>query len=1023
MEMTKTDKQPNEKQQECINNLGGQYLVLAGPGTGKTFTVSRRIENMVKNGIAPEKILCLTFSETAANEMKKKIDERLDKIESEVNVYTYHGFCNDIISDNLEEFDLPENYKLISATVERNFVKECIDEINPAAYRSELNDPYKYLDDILKGIHAIKQNRLKKEQYFYNLKNNIEWEPYLAELEAKRKTALKNNKGTKGVESDIEKHKQKISKAEELWNFYELYREKMQKYHYIDYNDMISLVLDKFDSDKGFLENIANEYEYLLVDEYQDTNPAQNDIVFNLVHGMDNPNVFVVGDDDQIVFTFQGARLDTMERFLREFPETKVICLKENMRSTQSILDAARAVAVQDDKRLEVNPEFCGKYNISKELTAMNKDIIPKDKPVRFYKYVDGLQEQLEIVNEIKELVNSDDCPKDKEGNKNLSEIAILTKSNAELETYAEMLKDRNIPYELKEGKNIFQIKSSIVLYYYLQMLVNPELHSDKIFRILLNPPFNINMKDYKTLYDIKSTHKVFLDCIRDLKPEQCVDYNLFERFIKTYDDLRNYIPNENLHNCVLEIGAKTGIFEYYLNSEINRCENIAGLKKIVDEAKNLSGINKTVSLENFAGYLDTCLTDDIELKTDKAPVDMNAVQLSTYHSSKGKEYEYVYMPSMFNTKWEGKKANKPIVPLDPKEGKTKEQYDEQKNSDAVKTMYVGMTRAKHTLRLSYYANTGAKTKLTKYISNIQDMLEHEKEPFEYDENLYWQEMTQAVLKQDYDYKKDFSAIVDMRLKNRTYSVTFLNDYRACPRSFLYSRILDFNSPADIADTANYGSAVHETLQNAYIFAKENKTYPDKEWFLEEFKKQCTKQYFSSYKQREIMEERGLNAMDKYYHHFTDTPVESLYAAEHIVKYTVDEIPFMAKIDRIEENEDGSFSIYDYKTGKAKGKSEIGFGKADKNEDYYYQLGFYKYLYEKANNCKVTKTQFIFPEYPESPYEVEYTDEDCEKIKDDYFKAIDDIKSYKFDPPENKDPNKRPCQYCNFRKFCQANVM
>lgn len=1013
------EHKPNPQQQECIDNIDGQFLVLAGPGTGKTFTVSRRIENVVKQGITPDKILCLTFSETAAKEMKKKIDERLAKIQSEVNIYTYHGFCNDVLANNLDEFELPENYKLISNTVERNFVKECIDEINPKAYRTELNDPYHYLEEILKGIHAIKQNRLKKEDYFFNLENNIEWIPQITALKVKRDEALKKNKGTKTVESDIKSQEEKISKAKELWTFYEKYQTKLEKYHYIDYNDMISLVLDRFEKDESFLTKIANQFEYLLVDEYQDTNPAQNEIVFSLCHGMETPNVFVVGDDDQIIYTFQGARLDTMERFLREFPSTKVICLRENMRSTQSILDVARAISTQDDKRLEKNEEF-KKYDISKELVAKNEKIILKEKPVRFYKYDVEIQEQIEIIKEIEELINSEDCPKNENGEKLLSEIAILAKSNAELEKYAEMLKTKNIQYELKDGKNIFQIKSAIIMFYYMQMLINPELHSDKIFRLLLNPPFNISMKDYKTLYEIQSHHKTFLNCIRELKPEQCENFGLFERLINTYDELREFIPNESLLNCILEIGAKTGIFDYYLNSEINRCENIAGIKKLVDEAKNLSEINKTIGLEDFVAYLETCLNDDIDIKTDKAPVDMNAIQLSTYHSSKGKEYEYVYMPSLFNTKWESQRANKAVVPLAPKEGKTKEQYDEQKNSDCIKTMFVGMTRAKHTLRLSYYAQTGARTKLTQYIANIQDMLETEKEPFEYDETTYWMEMTKALKKEEYDYKKDFKSIVDMKLQNKVYSPTFLNDYRRCPRSFLYTRILDIASPAEIPDTMNFGSAIHNTLNNSFEYVKENNVYPTKEEMLEEFRKEFRKQHFSTFQQRKIMEERGICAIEKYHHHFCETPISQFECAEENISLVVDGYKFIGKIDRIEKNEDGTYSIFDYKTGKAKGKSDIGIGK--NHEDYYYQIGFYKYLYEKYTGNKVKNVGFIYPEFPENNYLLELTEEECEEIKNEYIQTIKDIEDYKFEPVD-KNPNSGPCKYCSFYKTCKIEML
>lgn len=138
---------------------------------------------------------------------------------------------------------------------------------------------------------------------------------------------------------DVDNAQKRIDKANDLWKLYELYQSKMDLEHYIDFNDMINFVLEKFDDNPSFLKEIANQYDYLFVDEYQDTNKPQNDIIIKLTENMNSGNVFLVGDDDQIIFTFQGAKLDTMQKFLERFPETKKICLNENMRSTQSILD------------------------------------------------------------------------------------------------------------------------------------------------------------------------------------------------------------------------------------------------------------------------------------------------------------------------------------------------------------------------------------------------------------------------------------------------------------------------------------------------------------------------------------------------------------------------------------------------------------------------------------------------------------------------------------------------------------
>ena len=353
----------NKKQQECIDNIEGKYLVLAGPGTGKTFSVIQRIKNMINKGIEPKKILCLTFSDAAAGEMKSRLEKELDVLAIDVNIFTYHSFCLQIIEDNIEEFELADNLKLISEATSRELVKECIEEYSPKAFRTKRNDPYYFIKTIKWQIEEIKKYRLNKEEYFKNIEENPDFKPALVELEKELKKRQENGGKIEPIEGKIEKQKDKIAKAYELWDIYELYTKKMQELKYIDFNDMISFVLEKFEQDAEFLDKIANNYEYILVDEYQDTNKSQNDIVFYLTKAQQKQNVFVVGDDDQIIYTFQGARQDTIERFLRNFPDTKVICFDENMRSTQNILDCAREISKQDNKRLEVQEEF-KKYNI-----------------------------------------------------------------------------------------------------------------------------------------------------------------------------------------------------------------------------------------------------------------------------------------------------------------------------------------------------------------------------------------------------------------------------------------------------------------------------------------------------------------------------------------------------------------------------------------------------------------------------------------------------------------------------------
>ena len=1015
---------PNRKQQECIDNIQGKYLVLAGPGTGKTFTIIERIKNMLSKGIDPEKILCLTFTDAAANEMKKRIENELNVISCGVQIFTYHGFCCSIIEEFPDDFEIPSNYKVISEPISKAFVKECIDEIHPVYFRTDKNDPYYYINKIKGRISAIKQNRLTKEKFFKNLRENPDWEPEIKRIEELIEDVEQGrNKRYKNPPYDKKENAiKKVEQAKELWKFYELYQQKMNEQRYIDYNDMINMVLEKFESSPSFLHKIANRYEYIMVDEYQDTNKSQNEIVFALSHALETENVFVVGDDDQIIYRFQGAKLDTIENYLKEFPDTKIICLTENMRSTQSILDAARAIIAQDPLSLINSHNFKDKDGnpINKNLIAKNEEMIAKDKPVRFYKYADVMQEYTEIVNEIEALINSDDCPKSsKTGEKLYSEIAILTRSNAEAQSFGEMLKLRNIPFELKEGKDIFTIPAVNILYFYIQFLINPEMHSYRIFELLVAKPFNIHPKDYRVLYDEVSKGKTFIEVLRNIDKCRFVEPDKFENFLNTYDYLTEYKSKENIKNTILEIGAKTGIFDYYLNTEINRSESVAGIKKFIDEAVGFSEIYRTSFLEEFYDYLKSIIEDDEKICTDKSPVPLNAIQLSTYHSAKGREFEYVYMPTLATRKWESSTNSlKPDIPLDVSEYKTDEELKtEIKPSDLAKLMYVAMTRAKHTLRMSYPEKVErSPRKPTKFIVEIQDMLEKEPVPFEYDEDSYWKQVNEMIIKKDYDYKKDFSELIDAKLADRPYSATAINKYLKCPRQYLYEDILELKAKDGNPNALSYGKAVHKACEKAIRFIQENKTTPEKSQFIRWFKDELSNLPMESYEQRLNFEQRGEKKLDEYYCQIANTTPTNLVAQEEKVNYVLEDgTKFFGIIDRIDKNEDGTFAIYDYKTNNNKNSSIKINGE---HEDYYNQMAWYKYFYEQSTGNKVTVTKFIYPEDFQSKNDgFNYTQEEIIEAVEKFKNAVKGIKSHNFEP-SHKDST---CKYCSYKDFCDLN--
>lgn len=1002
----KSEIKPNEKQQLCIDNIDGKFLVLAGPGTGKTFTVVHRISKMLEKGINPEKILCLTFSEAAASEMRNKIAKAFGKVDIGVNIYTYHGFCNELIAEHAEEFELSDNFKVITQNISRQFLKECIDEYHPIAYRNSKNDPYVFLKTITDKITEIKQNRLTKEEYFNNIETHPDWKPLLKEY--KQELAEKIKKGitrTKTLEKNIKNKELDIQKAEEIWEFYERYKAKMESEQYIDFTDMISLVLDKFEDNPSFLDKVANKYEYILVDEYQDTNKSQNEIVFNLVKTLKSQNIFVVGDDDQIIYSFQGASLDTVEGFLKEFPDTRVICLKENMRSTQSILDVARIIAQKDERRLEINPEF-KKYEIDKNLIAKNTNLV--DEKVRLTKYYNKEQEYFEIVNEIETLVKE-------QNGKNLKEIAILATSNAELYEFRELLKDRNIPCEVKDGESIFEIRSSVVLYYYLQFLTNPLLNADKLLKLLLLPPFSFDPSDYLKLYENLSFQTPMIEKMR--KEKDWKEPEKIKEFLKTYDELKELSATETVKNIVLETGARTGIFKFFINEETNKNENITGLKKLIDVAKEFLSTQKKITLEEFIEYLNTIENDkELDILTDKPDIDINAIQLITYHSSKGREFNYVYMPTLQDKKWDkSSKSFKPAIPVNKSEYHDDDYWRLYRLSDRIKTMYVGMTRAKQHLRLSYLANAGSSNPCN-WLFDIENFVEIQDFSEKY-KDTFLETTKNALVKRAYDYNRDFSSYIDTKLNDRYYSPTAINKYIACPRKFLYEDILELAGISGNADALHYGSSIHSACEYLVSTGVQTGTYPSKQEFINKFKSELTQYSLSSLQQRQILEERGENELTKFYHHLTDTPISSVFATEYKLKTIIDDIKFVGVIDRIEKNSDNTYSIYDYKTGSAKSAGKIAPDEA--NEDYYNQLCLYKYYFEKTTGETVRDTEIIFVIDPEKNVRIGFLDEDTEKVVNKFKTAINDIKTHKFEPTQNC----KNCEYCGFKSFCKMNVL
>ncbi len=1013
---------PNEKQMECIKTLDGTVMVLAGPGTGKTFTIIQRIKYMIEEKkVNPVSVLCLTYSEAAANEMKARLVKEIGAQASGITVNTYHAFCNDIIKQNPSAFELLEGVSLIDDITRRTLMKEVIDEIKPIYYRTKWGDAYYYIPELLSAVDEIKSNRITKDDYFNTLNTHSQWMGKLNELNIEYKKREETGKLVQTFLKSYEDHKKKMGKAKEAWTIYEAYDIKLKQNNLIDFNDMISMVLDVFDYNKELLTQVASQYEYFLVDEYQDTNYAQNSIVFMLAEGANSDNIFVVGDDDQIIYEFQGAKTDTLEKFLLKFPQTKVICLNENNRSTQNILDFSYKVISQDNLRLENNPKFA-LYNISKKLTAKNPDIIPLNKEIQIHNFADFKQENNYIVSQIENIINSDNCPK-KDGEKDLSKIAVLARENNELNNFAKLLEARNIQYQIKVNKSIFDIRSSILVYFYLQTIENYQMYSDKLFALLISEPFKFDLEDYMFLLEQnRLNHKDLITNIKDkINSHAWKNKKAVKSFIDTFDYLQKIKTSENIKNLIIETVNRTGILEYFINCEVNRTENIYAIKKIIDEAQGLINRNPSISLNEFLNHIDNSFSSNIPILIDKEEYTQNAVQLLTLHSSKGREFDYVFIPNLTAKKWEGKRTVKTMsLPIE-KEASIIS-VEDAKKSEQLRLLFVGLTRAKHFLMLSCSNSIDSSPQeMTKYIAQV---LENSKDivkttTHELSREDYLSEVVQSIKKCEYDYKTAFESEIKARTKEFILSPSSMNSYLNCPRSFLYSEILKIPVYDAVSDNASYGSAIHKTLENAVKRAKEAGLYPDKAEIFEDFKYNLGKQKFDSQNTRDQLVARGIKSLEGFYKNFIQIPASRIYATELYLNHVPFEDKFLKGfVDRIEKNSDGTYEVYDYKTGGAKSKTKISDG--GEYENYLNQLRFYKFAFETLyNGAKVTKAGIIFAEESDKNYYITLTDEDNEIIKNKIKYVYDNIDAMNYNSAEE---NEETCKYCAYKEFCKLDL-
>lgn len=602
----------NPQQAEAVINTEGPMLIMAGAGSGKTKVLTCRVANLLQKGVRPYRILAITFTNKAAAEMRERVNNMSGPAAKDVWLFTFHAFCARFLRMEIDK--LPGyggNFAIYDTADSQNLIKQILKEMN--------------LDD----------KRFQPSGILSRISN--------------AKNALQDAAAFARQAGDF--YEQKVA------DIYSRYEQKLQLNNALDFDDLLMLSIKLLQENKEVREKYQDRFDYLLVDEYQDTNHAQ--YLLTKFLAAKHRNICVVGDADQSIYGWRGADIQNILDFEKDYPDAKVIKLEQNYRSTQIILDAANAVIENNTGRKPKN------------LWTENKsgaDII-------YFQAVDERDEARFVIEQLQNLQRTE--------NKKLGDMAILYRTNTQSRIFEEMLIKSGISYNMVGGLKFYERKEIKDIIAYLRVIFNPA-DSLSLLRIINVPKRGIGDASLAKIQAYAAANNVSL--FEAVSNAAAID-GLSSRFVSKLDDLAGIIfelmnlaneaPVEDLIDRVL---CDTGYLEELENERTPQAQSrIDNLHELISVAQEFAASEEENNLENFLAHV--ALVSDI----DDTELGEDAITLMTLHSSKGLEFPVVFLVGM----------EEGIFPH------ARTLMDETEIEEERRLCYVGITRAKEKLFLS----------------------------------------------------------------------------------------------------------------------------------------------------------------------------------------------------------------------------------------------------------------------------------------------------------------------------------
>lgn len=1012
--------QLNGQQRDAVDTLDGPVMVIAGPGTGKTQILAARIGKiLLETDAFPENILCLTYTDAGVVAMRKRLQQFIGADAYKVNIYTFHAFCNDVIQDNLSLFEKTS--------------LDPISDLERIAYLKQLIDAFP-------KNHALKRYRgdvyfeTKNLTHLFSTMKREGWTPgyineridhYLARIKDSDEFKYKNNRVGQYKKGDYKPvyydNVERMEKLRAAVNEFENYQQLMRQNNRYDFDDMINWVIKAFEENKNLLANYQEKYQYILVDEFQDTSGTQNKIVQLLISYWEKPNVFVVGDDDQSIYRFQGANVQNMLDFAQQYSDDlKTVILTSNYRSIQPILDVSKSLINKNNERLVKQIE-----GLSKELKAANEGINHLDEPPTITEYNTANEEMVGITLEVESLIRSGVQP---------GRIAVIYKENKYGEELSHYFRLKGIPVYSKRNINLLEqpfIKKIITILRYLDAEHDIPFGGDEmLFEILhydfyKNPPIEIaklTVEVNRKKFNGESTSlRQLLYERANTPPKDLFDTGLaasLKNFSEVYEQLIADVPNMTIQQLLDHIIRNGGVLQYIMNCD-KKIVLMQFLTAFFDFVKDENRRNPDLNLNGLIYLLDMMENEDVPLPMVRISGTGKGVNLLTAHGSKGLEFEYVFLAGTNANIWE--KKRRPGGGYKLPDTMFSSLADGNAEEELRRVFYVAITRAEKYLFISF-ARFNADNKELEPSMFIAEILEQH--PFV----IKQKEITAEHL---FDFQQlIFSSqvpvmphaeedFIDGLLSRFVMNVTALNNYLDCPLKFYYQNLLRI--PSGKNEATEFGSAIHFALERLFKRMKETETFPpvetvfnDFSWYMQRHRENFTKEAYS----RRM--EQGAIIIPAYYNKYVGQWNKIVSVELNIRGVTVDGVPVKGKIDKLEFF-GKDVNVVDYKTGNvdyALEKLKAPNDKQPKGGDYWRQAVFYKLLldnYDLKNwNAVSAEFDFIEPDNKNNFQKKKVIIEpaDLTTVRHQLTHAWDRIQEKDF----YKGCGKPDCHWCNFVK-------